>query len=438
MSQKFGANYWRLWTASVVSNFGDGVSVVAYPWLASLITRDGFKLGLVVLAGRLPWLLFSLPAGVITDRVDRKRLVIGMDVFRAALTAGVVALVLANTGVLEAAGTSGTPLPNETFLLLAMIVATFLFGVAEVLRDNTAQTLMPALVDREQLESANGRLWAAEVVMNQSVGPPLGGVLIGLALVLPFVVHSATFAISAVILATLVGSFRTPVREGSKRPTFKADLVEGFKFLWSHSVLKPLAIALGVFNATAMLSNTTFVLFAQDVLDLEAAGFGLLLTSGAVGGVLGALAASKVAKRLSRGTALFASMIVFGSTQALIGLFPSAILAWALMALATFFVMVWNVITVSLRQRIIPDALLGRVNSVYRFFGWGMMSIGALAGGALVSVTGPLVGRDWSLRIPFLVTAGIQLLMLLYAVPRFNTRRIEEAEQAAEGEGVPA
>lgn len=437
MSQRFGANYWKLWSASVVSNFGDGVSVVAYPWLASLITRDGFKLGLVVLAGRLPWLLFSLPAGVITDRVDRKRLVVGMDAFRAILTAGVVALVLANTSALDAAGSGGAPLSNETFLLVALIVATFLFGVAEVLRDNTAQTLMPAIVERDRLESANGRLWAAEVVMNQSVGPPLGGVLIGIALVLPFVVHSATFAISAVILATLVGTFRTPAREKKERPSFKADMAEGFKFLWSHSVLKSLAIALGVFNATAMLSNATFVLFAQDVLDLEAAGFGLLMTSGAVGGVLGALASSKVAKRLSKGTALFVSMIVFASTQAIIGLFPSAVLAWAMMAFATFFVMVWNVITVSLRQRIIPDALLGRVNSVYRFFGWGMMSIGALLGGALVSITQPLVGRDWSLRIPFLVTAGIQLLMLLYAVPRFNTRRIEEAERAAEGEPTP-
>ena len=437
MKRALGSNYWKLWSASAVSNLGDGVSIVAYPWLASLITRDGFKLGLVVLAGRLPWLLFSLPAGVITDRVDRKGLVVAMDLFRAILTAGVVALVLANTGALGAAA-DGVTLPNETFLLIAVIAASFLFGVAEVLRDNTAQTLMPALVDKSQLESANGRLWAAEVVMNQSVGPPLGGVLIGIALVLPFVVHSATFVISALILATLAGSFRTPVTEADKRPSFKADLAEGFKFLWSHSVLKPLAIALGVFNATAMLSTTTFVLFAQDVLDLDATGFGLLTTSGAVGGVLGALAASKVAGKLSRGTALFLSMIVFGSTQALIGLFPSALLAWALMVLATFFVMVWNVITVSLRQRIIPDKLLGRVNSVYRFFGWGMMSIGAFLGGALVSAVEPLAGREWALRIPFLVTAGIQLLMLFYAVPPFNTRRIEEAELEAEGQALPA
>ncbi len=438
MSQKFGANYWRLWTASVVSNFGDGVSVVAYPWLASLVTRDGFKLGLVVLAGRLPWLLFSLPAGVITDRVDRKRLVVGMDVFRAALTAGVVAVVLANTSVLGDAELTGVPPPNQSFLLLVLVAASFLFGVAEVLRDNTAQTLMPALVSREQLEGANGRLWAAEVVMNQSVGPPLGGFLIGIALVIPFAVHSVTFAVSAVILATLAGSFRTPVRVDQKRPTFRADLTEGFKFLWSHSVLKPLAITLGVFNAAYMVTNTTFVLFAQEILDFDATEFGLLMTAGAVGGVAGALAASKVAGKLSRGTALFVSMVVFGGTQLAIGLFPNGILAWGLMVLGTFFVLVWNVITVSLRQRIVPDGLLGRVNSVYRFFGWGMMSIGAIVGGTLVSVTGPLVGREWSLRLPFLVTGVLQVLMLFYAVPRFNTRRIEEAELAAEGEVQPA
>lgn len=438
MNGRFGVNYWKLWSASVISNFGDGVAQVAYPWLASLVTRDGFKLGLVVLAGRLPWLLFSLPAGVITDRVDRKRLMVWMDAFRSALTAGVVWLVFANVDALSVAQEGGATPANDGVLLVALVLATFLFGVAEVLRDNTAQTMMPSVVDRSVLEKANGRLWAAEVVMNQSVGPPLGGVFIGLALALPFLVHSGTFAISAVVLATMAGTFRPAKAKARGTTTFRGDMAEGFRMLWSHSVLRPLAITLGVFNATAMMSNTTFVLFAQELLGLDAAGFGLLLTSGAVGGVLGALAASRVAGRLSRGTALFVSMSVFGGTQAIIGLFPSAILAWSMMALATFFVMVWNVITVSLRQRIVADEFLGRVNSVYRFFGWGMMSIGALAGGALVSLSGPMVGRDWSLRLPFLVTAGIQILMLVYSIPRFNTRRIEEAEALAPGDGPPA
>lgn len=438
MKKPLGPNYWKLWSASAVSNLGDGVAVIAYPWLASLITRDGFKLGLVVLAGRLPWLLFSLPAGVLADRFDRRRLVVVMDLFRAILTAGVVALVLANTGVLDIAAETGVTPSNEAFLLAALIGASFLFGVAEVVRDNTAQTLMPALVERDLLETANGRLWAAELLMNQSVGPPLGGVLIGVALVAPFMLHSATFAISALVLATLVGTFRTPVQADAPRPAFRKDLAEGFRYLWSHPLLRPLAITLGVVNGLTMMAQTTFVLFAQDVLALSAAQFGLLTTSGAVGGVAGALAASKVTKRLRRGATLYLAMVVFGVTQLIIGLFPDAILAWTMMVIGIFFAMVWNVITVSLRQRIIPDRLLGRVNSVYRFFGWGMMSLGAILGGALVSISGPIVGREWSLRLPFVVAGVVQIAMLLYAYPHFNTGRIEEAERRSETEGLPA
>lgn len=423
---KLNANYWRLWTASVVSNFGDGVAVVAYPWLASMITRDGFKLSLVVLAGRLPWLLFSLPAGVITDRVDRRRVMVVMDFFRAALTMGVAFVVLSNRTTLESTG----PLANEDMLLLLMVLATFMFGMAEVLRDNSAQTLMPSLVDKDDLEKANGRLWGAEMVMNQFVGPPVGGLLIAVALVIPFFVHTGTFVVSALLLLTLVGSFRAPKREGPPR-TFRADLKEGFAWLWSHPLLRPLALTLGVVNASAMMAQTTFVLFVQDVLELEAAAFGLLMTAGAVGGVVGGLAASRVAARFSKGTALFLSMAVFGTTQVVTGLSSSAVLVWFMFLVGTFFVMVWNVITVSLRQRIIPDGLLGRVNSVYRFLGWGMMSVGALFGGLIVSLTGPWLGREWSLRLPFLVAAAVQLLMLIYAIPRFNSTRIAEAEAEA-------
>ncbi len=433
---KFGRNYWKLWSASVVSNLGDGVATVAYPWLASLITRDGFKLGLVVLAGRLPWLIFSLPAGVITDRVDRRRIMVAMDLARAVVTAGVVALVLANVDGLNAVATSQTPLPNENFLLAAAVFATFLFGMAEVLRDNAGQTLMPSLVDQSVLEKANGRMWAAEMIMNQFAGPPFGGVLLGLGLVIPFYLHTGSFVVSALLLSLIVGNFNARAAstgEGQAPTTFWADLKEGFKWLWSHPVLRPLALALGTLNATATMATTTYVLYAQEVLGLEAAGFGLLLTAGAVGGVIGSLAASRITARLSKGTALFASMTIFGLTTIVIGLSSSAVVVWIMGLVSTLFVLVWNVITVSLRQRVIPDRLLGRVNSVYRFFGWGMMSIGALLGGAIVSLSDPGLGREWSLRLPFLVAGAIQLLMLTYALPRFNSQKIAEAETAAIG-----
>ena len=430
---KLGPNYWKLWSASVVSNLGDGVAVVAYPWLASLITRDGFKLGLVVLAGRLPWLLFSLPAGVITDRVDRRRIMVWMDILRAVLTAGVVLVILANQVELNSFASDQVPLPNETVLLVVLIVATFLFGMAEVLRDNSGQTLMPALVDQTVLEKANGRMWAAEMVMNQFVGPPLGGFLLGVGLAVPFYLHTGSFVVSAVLLMLIVGQFRARTVSDVEQPraSFWADLKEGFAWLWSHPVLRPLAIALGTLNASSTMAMTTYVLFAQEVLGLEATAFGILLTAGAVGGVVGSLMAARIASRFSKGTALFLSMTVFGMTTIVIGLTSSAVLVWLMGAFATLFVMVWNVITVSLRQRIIPDYLLGRVNSVYRFFGWGMMSIGALLGGAMVSLSDPSVGREWSLRLPFLIAGGVQLLMLFYAVPRFNSQKIADSESAA-------
>lgn len=430
---KLGKNYWKLWTASVTSNFGDGMAQIAYPWLASLITRDGFKLGLVVLAGRLPWLLFSLPAGVITDRVDRRKLMIWMDVFRSLLTFGVALVVLANQRVLTLAGVSQVPLANEDLLLVVLIAATFLFGMAEVLRDNSAQTFMPSLVDKTLLEKANGRLWGAEVVMNSFVGPPIAGLLLGAALVLPFFVHSGTFLISAVLLTLIVGRFRPDTGPEKAKASFRVDLREGFRWLWHHHLLRPLAITLGAINAAWALTQATYVLFAQEILGLGAAAFGLLATSWAIGGLTGSLLAPRIADRMGKGPALFTSMVVFAATALVVGLASSAVLVWVVSIVQSIFVMAWNVITVSLRQRIIPDRLLGRVNSVYRFFGWGMMSIGAVLGGVIVSVTDPAIGRDWSLRAPFLIAAGVQFLLVIYALPRINSASISAAEAEAVG-----
>jgi MFS family permease len=429
---KLNANYWRLWTASVTSNLGDGVAMIAYPWLASTITRDGFKLGLVVLASRLPWLVFSLPAGVITDRLDRRKVMVWMDVFRAGITVFVAFVILANNDVLGAAAAAQVPVPNENLLLGMLILATFLFGMAEVLRDNTAQTILPAIVEKSQLEKANGRLWGAEMVMNSFAGPPLGGLLIGLALVVPFFFHSGTFVVSAILLLLIAGRFK-PDGGGDQptiRPSFWADLKEGFRWLWSHPLLRPLALILGMFNATSVMTAATYVLFVQEILGLEAAAFGLLMTAGAVGGVIGSQMAPAVARWLGKGTTLFVGMMVFIVSVAVTGLTSSAIVVWSMFLVSSFFVVVWNVITVSLRQRIIPDRLLGRVNSVYRFFGWGMMSVGAIIGGALVSLSDPIVGREWSLRSPFLAAAALQLLVLLYALPRINSRRIAEVEES--------
>ena len=162
MRVRLGKNYWRLWTASVISNLGDGISTIAYPWLASAITRNPMHIAGVAIVTRLPWLLFSLPAGVITDRVDRRKLAAWMDVGRFAFTLGVALVVLAAQPDLAspedvAAGLANVP--ANAGALLAIIYVAALLGSAEVLRDNSAQTLLPSIVDKENLELANGRMW---------------------------------------------------------------------------------------------------------------------------------------------------------------------------------------------------------------------------------------------------------------------------------------
>ncbi len=438
MKEKLGANYWRLWIASVVTNFGDGVGAVAYPWLASAVTRDPLHIALVGVATRLPWLIFSLPAGVITDRVDRKRLISSMDVLRFLITLGVGVVVLISQSDLSrpgeiAAGAATTP-ANSAFLLAVIYAAALLLGMAEVLRDNSAQTLMPSIVSKSNLERANGRLWGAEVVMNSFAGPPAAGFLIAVAFSLPFFVDAATFAVSAALIFSISGQFRAkqvagiPARE---RPSFKEELKEGVKWLWSHPLFRPMAIALGIINALSTLALATAVLFAQEILELDATQFGILLTAAAAGAVIGSFLAPKISEKIGQGASLFTSIVVFGLTLALVGSTSSAIVVWVMFAVQSVFVMLWNIITVSLRQTLIPDNLLGRVNSVYRFLGWGMMPIGAVLGGVLVSVMEPVAGRDLALRIPFLVAAGATFLLFFYALPRLNSTRIAEARQTS-------
>lgn len=432
MATRLPANYWKLWTASVTSNLGDGVATVAYPWLASAITRDGFQLGLVVLATRLPWLVFSLPAGAITDRLDRRRLMVAMDATRFLITLGVALVVLANQANLlspaEVASAADPRVSNSGLLLGLLIVAAFLLGMAEVLRDNSAQTILPAIVEEADLERANGRMWGAEMIMNSFVGPPVAGFLIAGSLALPFFVDGGTFAVAAGLVFLIGGRFRSTEVADQPRRAIRTEIAEGFGWLWRHPLFRPMALILGGLNAVMTMALATYVLFVQEILELEATAFGVLLTAGAVGGVIGSVAASAVTARIGKGPALFLTLLGQAITLTVTGLTSSAVLVWTMFVVSSFLAVLWNVITVSLRQRVIPDRILGRVNSVYRFFGWGMMSIGAFLGGAIVSLGEPLVGRAWALRSPFLVGAAIHLLLYVYALPRLNSERIAETE----------
>ena len=430
---RLGTNYWKLWSASVISNLGDGVAFIAYPWLASAVTRNGLLIALIAVAQRLPWLIFTLPAGVITDRANRRNIMVWMDAVRTIITVAVALVVLGRQGVLPTpeAIASGLDAATDAALYGVLLVATLLFGFAEVLRDNAAQTILPAIVEPEGLEKANGQMWGVEMVANSFIGPPLGSLLIGVAFALPFFVDAGTFAVAAALVAIISGDFGGTRREaGNAKIEWRKEIAEGFGWLWRHPLLRPMAIILGLMNGLGMVTFATFVLFAQEILDTSAFTFALLGTGAAVGGLLATFFASRVSARLGSGTSLYLVLLASIVIPAIIGVVSQWPIVWAMFGILTFTAVLWNVITVSLRQTIIPDRLLGRVNSVYRFFAWGMMPIGSAVGGLIVVVTEVLAGRELALRMPWFVTAVAYLLLFVYAAPKLTTEKIEAARVA--------
>jgi MFS family permease len=310
----------------------------------------------------------------------------------------------------------------DALSLPVLYVAAFVLGVGETLFDTAAQSILPSVVDKEQLATANGRLYAVELVMNQFVGPPLGGVLIGLSV--PLVLGSSIigYALAALGLTLLVGSFR-PQRNGP--PTrLTSDIAEGLRYLWRNRVLRTMAFMVGGMNLASTATFAVLVLYAVSPgpMRLSEPAFGVLLTTFAIGSLLGSFLAAPLQRRFGRVRMLFLSVVIIGAGLAVPAFTTSAIVIGASFAISGVFIVVWNVITVTLRQRIVPDGLLGRVNAGYRLFAWGTQPVGALLGG--------VVGEVLGLPAVFLLGGALGLTMLL-------ARLVidEPALAAAEAEG---
>ena len=429
-----GASYWKLWTATAISNLGDGVSMVAYPWLASAVTRSPLLIAAAGFASRLPWLVFTLHAGVITDRFDRRKLIVGMDFLRGVLTVFVGTVVFLNRSTFPSLNelTKMSDLKTNWPIYITLLVTAFLFGLAEVLRDNSAQTLMPSVVDNENLEVANGRMWSAESLTNSFIGPPLGSLLIGIAIFLPFYFDAGSFFFAVALIATLEGSFKPVAKvEPKAKINFKAEIKEGFVWLWAHPLLRPMAIILGSMNGLGTMVGAAYILFAQEVLHTSVFIFAVLGTAGAIGGTLGGLLAPKVSAKLGSGPSLWLALAAAPLGSLFIGLTSSWQVVWAVTVVESFVAILWNTITVSLRQSIIPSHLLGRVNSVYRFFAWGSIPIGMFIGGGLVTLMEHFVSRESALRSPYLISVALGLLLWLLAAPRLTTAKIEASRASA-------
>jgi MFS family permease len=403
--RRLGGNFARLWTAGAVSNLGDGVVLAAMPLLAASLSHNNpVTVAIVATAGTLPWLLFSLVGGAIADRTDRRRTMSVVD--------GLRFVAMAALGVALLAGA-------ESIALL--VIVSFALGMAETVFDNASQAILPSLVTDDALESANGRLEGAQIVANQFVGPPIGALLFGLAVSAPFFLDAGSFLFAAILVLTLRGSFR-PEREVAAT-TMRADIAEGVRWLVRHRVLRTLAIALGIINFVGMAAMTILVLYARNVLHLSDFQFGLLITVEAAGAVLGSMIAARLSARLGPGTTLSLAIAVSAGSFFVPVLWAQPVAVAASLAVGAVGGLVWNVITVSMRQSLVPDVLLGRVNSAYRLVGWGTMPLGALTGGVVADVFG--------LRAPFLMAGIVALLLAAWLSLTVSNRSIARARRRA-------
>ena len=289
-----GRNFPKALVASGFANLADGVLWVALPLLAVQLTRSPLLIAGVTVAARLPWLL-ALVAGAFADRLDRRQTMVRVNLVRTVLLGGLALAVAADLASLA--------------MLYAVAV---LLGVAETLFDTSAQSLLPAIVDRDDLTRANSRLFAVELVANTFVGPPLGGLLAAAGLAVALGLPAAAYLVGAGCLVLIGGSFRAAGAGPAGSTRLRDEIAEGARFVWRHPVLRPLAIMLGVENMAFSAAFSVFVLFAvaPGPMGLSKAGYGILTATLGVGSLLGSWLAVPVERRLGRVRTLVVSVVL--------------------------------------------------------------------------------------------------------------------------------
>ncbi len=381
-----GARFWKVWTAATASNVGDGIVIAAMPLLTASLTREPVGVAATTIAVRLPWLVFGLFAGVIVDRTDRRRMMMTTDLARAAAFLGLTLLIV-----------------GDTITLPVLYLSIFAIGVLETLFDTAAMSMTPALVARNQLERANARINGAYIAANEFVGPLLGAALFAAAAALPFAVNAATFFVGVAILATVGGRYRP---ERTEKTSVLADIRVGFGFVWREPLIRAFAIGAGAINLGFTAAAAVLVLHAQDNLGLDPFGFGVLLASAAVGGVIGAQLAPRTIARFGRRASVLGAVVACSAGVLVMGIAGGLWLAATGFAVFGFAGEVWNVVSVTYRQSVTPDDLLGRVMSGFRVIAYGAFPVGAALGGVIASTAG--------LRAAFFIGAALIAALIPY------------------------
>ena len=408
--ESLGKPFNRLWSASFASNLADGLLKVAAPLLAASLTKDPVIISFLAALVMLPWLLFAIPIGGLVDRVDRRLLLASANTLRFASAAFLAVSV------------------SFGFINIQLLyIASFVFGIGEVIYDTTAQSMIPQLLKREQLERGNARLEVTAVTVGEFVGAPLSGLLYATAIGLPFIFGSFGILVAIGLVLAIPKTFHTDWQRANgllvaaddaaggaigatdpePKTKFWADIRFGIRYLYEDKTLLKLVLLTATVGFFFSTTGSTLVLFLTEILGVTPALFGFVLAAPALGAVIGSVLTPKLSERFGR-TNVMAGVLVLSSLVTLLqGASPNVWVFMALMLVGGVAITLWNVLLMSTYHQIIPNHLFGRIHGTRRTLVWGLMPIGAIVGGFIATI---------DLRLPFFVGGAVCLLISILAI----------------------
>jgi MFS family permease len=403
---RLGRSFRWLLASSLVTNAGDGFALAAGPLLVASQTRDPVLVSMAVLSQFLPKLLFGLPAGALADRLDRRQLVMWVNVARALVLA-----VLATTIVTGAVN------------IAVVLVSLFVLGVAETFADIGTSSLLPRLVRKEDLGIANARTQGAFLAVNQLIAPPIGAFMFAAAMALPFATDAVCFALGTVLVSRITHDVIAETQD--ERRNLGSEMVEGVRWVLGHPPMRTLVLTIVSFNVTFGAVWGVLVLYASERLGLGPVGFGLLGTATALGGVIGTVSYGRLEQRFSLADLMRIGLLIETFTHLSLALTTSPYVALATLVVFGVHEFVWGTTSTVVRQRAVPDALMGRISGVYAMAVMGGLVVGVPLGGVLA--------RAYGITAPFWFGfAGSALLVAVL------WREFDNIVHAGDAKPVPA
>ena len=389
--EPLGASFANLFTANLASSLGDGIVRTAMPLLAARLTSDPFLIGAVAAVALLPWLFFAIPAGILIDRIDRRRALALAQAVRTALAA--LLFLLVATGQL-------------TIWWLYLVV--FVYGAFETVYDGAIRAVVPSIVVKDSLPRANSRIEAGELVVQNFLAGPVTSALFAVSVLIPIGINGLVFAFAGALALLLPkaasGRQFTVATAMEPRVAWYRQFVDGLRFIMANGMLRTLWFFSTFVGIMSSAATATFVLFVLDKLKVPEALFGVFLLSAAVGGLIGSWLANRLRIRLGAGLTMAIASLLSGLVLVFAGIWPVLWVGALTFGVSSLAITVWNILVMSLRQSVIPGRLLGRVHGTWRALLWGSMPLGSLLGGLVARV---------DLALPLIIFGGLDALASL-------------------------